>query len=169
MVSSLGPVDPQFHGISAYNIEKEVKLAKHEIVQDQKAAVFWKVLFQNYVPGYHDHCTNIIKYVFNIVTQSLKAGMLTSDGNPITDENIRAIANNLIDHNVSKSHQRHLSRDDCKRIGLAVVDMESCPEIQQIVSNIHDAFILTFTGLSVSKIIQNHLGQLRYQADHPIP
>lgn len=167
--SSLGPVDPQFQGVSAYSIEREVGLAKREILQNSNLTGFWHTLFQRYVPGVHTQCKYLIKHVLGIVTESLKTGMFTQNGNQISDEHIQAIANYLIDPSVSKSHDRHLSRDYCKRIGLAIIDMESCPEIQQIVSNIHDAFILIFTGLSVSKIIQNHLGRIRYQADRSIP
>ena len=46
--SSLGPIDPQFNGIPAYNIKLEFEEAKEDLLRDPRNAQYWMIKLQQY-------------------------------------------------------------------------------------------------------------------------
>ena len=50
--SCLGPIDPQFNGIPAYNIVTEFQEAKKDIETNSKSRDFWKMQLDKYPPAF---------------------------------------------------------------------------------------------------------------------
>ena len=46
--SSLGPIDPQFNGIPAYNIKMEFEEAKKDLLENPDTAQYWAIKLQQY-------------------------------------------------------------------------------------------------------------------------
>ena len=46
--SYLGPIDPQFSGIPAYNVVEEFNQAKNELISNPKTREYWKLQFEKY-------------------------------------------------------------------------------------------------------------------------
>ena len=58
-----------------------------------------------------------------------------------------------------RSHARHIHIDDCKALGLTIIDLEADPALQDLVLTTHHTFMQTFSEApSVVKIVENHLG-----------
>ncbi|MBV8128526.1 MAG: hypothetical protein JO114_12850 [Planctomycetaceae bacterium] len=57
-----------------------------------------------------------------------------------------------------KAHSRHLHKEQCKEMGLDVVDLETDQELQDLVLTVHHAFMHTFAHSPAIKIVENHLG-----------
>jgi len=69
------------------------------------------------------------------------------------------VARKLAEHKTHKSHARHLSRDDCKELGLVIEDLEHDQTLQDLVLSVFHASTITFTVTPASKIIENHNGK----------
>ena len=77
--------------------------------------------------------------------------------NPEVD--IDLIKETFLDHNNSYSHSRHLSKDDCRRAGLNVVDLEKDQNLQDSVLSLHHCYMILIDMVNVSKIVENHNGK----------
>ena len=86
----------------------------------------------------------------------LRTGMFQGDDSP--SAKIDTIIQELGDHALTKSHQRHLSADRCREMGLKVIDLEDQQELQDAVLSFHHACMLTFSATPAFKIIENHDG-----------
>ena len=85
--------------------------------------------------------------------------MFKTHNNKIKEKKIEKIVNDLADHELSKSHARHLSYKRCKAIGLKVSRLEGNRDIQDAVLSIHHACIHTLGATPAYKIIENHDGK----------
>lgn len=56
------------------------------------------------------------------------------------------------------AHGRHLHREDCKKIGLRIVDLEGDQRFQDVVLTLHHAVMITMANTPAAKIIENHAG-----------
>ena len=61
-------------------------------------------------------------------------------------------------HNIQKSHARHISKKECLEVGLVISDLEANQELQDAVLTTHHAFMHTFSSTVCVKIIENHHG-----------
>jgi len=84
----------------------------------------------------------------------LKSGMLAGqkDGSSIA----KKIVDELGDHAVTKSHDRHYSIDQIERLGVRVSELETDNKLQDLVLSYHHAAIQTFASSNAVKIIENH-------------
>ena len=69
------------------------------------------------------------------------------------------VARSLADHKEFKSHARHLSRDDCKKLGLIIEDLETDQMFQDLVLSVFHASTITFNVSPAAKIIENQNGK----------
>jgi hypothetical protein len=82
--------------------------------------------------------------------------MLASD--PHADTTIKHILLELGDHSVNLAHNRHLSAEKCKSIGLNVKELESDQKLQDAVLSVHHIYFHTLSATPCFKIIENHNG-----------
>lgn len=171
--SSLGPIDPQYFGMSAHGILEEFNRAYSEIQEasnlslanpnDPKLAsevqaklAVWQPIIAKYNPTLIGECEKAIEWSQNMVHEWLSNNMFNNVENK--EKIIENILNELEDHSISKSHGRHLSKAKCKGIGLNVVDLETDAQLQDLVLSVHHASIHTLTGTNAFKIIENQNG-----------
>jgi len=164
--SSLGPVDPQFNGIPAHGVLEEFNRAYTEIVNDPRTIPVWQPVIAKYPPAFLGECEKAVKWSNELVSSWLARNMLASD--PDKDIKIETILKELGDHSVSYAHNRHLSSQKCRDIGLVINDLESDQELQDKVLSVHHIYFHTLSSTPAFKIIENQCGQAFIQQAHQV-
>ncbi|HEY3324230.1 MAG TPA: S49 family peptidase [Planctomycetota bacterium] len=154
--SSLGPVDPQFHGMSAHGVIEEFNRAFAEIKQDAALIPVWQPIIAKYSPALIGECQKAITWSEQLVREWLKTGMLKDD--PEHEQKIKQIVADLTNHALTLSHARHLSAGTCMMMGLVIEMMEENDTLQDAILSLHHACMLTLTHTDAFKIIENHMG-----------
>lgn len=157
--SSLGPIDPQFNGIPAYNIKSEYEEAKKDLLDNPSNAHYWAIKLQQYPAAFMKSAIDAIDLSEELVREWLGSCMF--DKNKQEDcEVIDKIVNALNDHENSKTHGRHLNAEFCRDLGLKVVMMEDDQELQNDVLSLHHAYMISLNATPIVKIIecQNNKG-----------
>lgn len=151
--SSLGPIDPQFNGIPAYNIKTEFEEAKKDLLANPANAQYWAIKLQQYPAAFMKTAIDAIELSGKLVEEWL--GTCMFDHNVDTDKKIiNNIVSKLNEHTDSKIHGRHLNSDFCRGIGLKVNMLEDDSELQDKVLTLHHAYMITLETTSAIKIIE---------------
>ena len=153
--SSLGPIDPQFSGIPAYNIKSEFEEAKADLIKHPENANYWAIKLQQYPAAFMKSAIDAINLSSELVENWLGSCMF----NKTTDSTIiRKIVDSLNEHDSSKVHNRHFSADVCKSFGLKIIMMESDNKLQDAILSVHHAYMITLSSTPSVKIIENQEG-----------
>ena len=158
--SCRGPVDPQFGGTPAYNIVKEFDDAKRDMQSNPESASYWAVQLNKYPIAFLYTAMDAIALSDELVGKWLRGYMFAGESGKDVDNTIRRILRRLNSNN--KSHGRHYNYEFCKNLGLKVQALEDDQELQDLVLSTHHAFEITLTYFPVTKIIQNHNGEMYY-------
>lgn len=156
--SSLGPIDPQFNGIPAFNIKKEFESAKSELSKGVKNYYYWKLIIEKYRPADYNNVVNAIALSETLIKEWLGTCMFNSEIEA-DSKKVEHIASCLNENENSKYHGRHFNKDWCKDVGLKIIDLESDKKLQDLVLSVHHATNLTFGTTNSIKIIENHQGK----------
>lgn len=148
--SSLGPIDPQFGGIACQGILDEYQRAITAISVNPNALGLWQTIISKYHPTLIGDCENAVKW-----SKELASKWLQRVNMGITMNDVEEL---FISHANSYSHSRHISRDECKNVGLKVEDLESSQDLQDAVLSLHHCYMILFDKWRYSKIIENHIG-----------
>lgn len=153
--SNLGPADPQFGTIPAQGVLDEFEKAKKEIASDPSTIPVWQTLLSKYPPTFIGECNLAIKWAQDLVTEWLKCNMLAEK----TDSDIALIVQQLLDHDSTRSHSRHLGPDQCRHIGLKIKLMEDNQDLQEAILSVHHAFMISISSSTspIAKIIENQI------------
>ena len=156
--SNLGPIDPQFGGIPASGVIEEFETAKEQIKKDPSCIPLWQVIIGKYHPAFIGDCVKAISWSKDMVRSWLENVMFYGDCN--AKQISLSIVDHLCDHAHHKSHDRHITIDDCKNINLKVIELESLDKkLRDTVLTIHHSFMHTFGHSQTAiKIIENHRG-----------
>lgn len=150
--SSLGPIDPQFNGIPAYNIKMEFEEAKKDLASNPANAQYWAIKLQQYPAAFMKTAIDAIELSGKLVEEWLGTSMF----NKYRDQDtIKTIVSKLNEHDNSKIHGRHLNVDFCKSIGLKVDMLEDDGELQDKVLSLHHAYMITLNDTSALKLIES--------------
>ena len=166
--SSLGPIDPQLSNIPAYGVVEEFERARQEIRQDPSTIPIWQPILAKYSPTLVGECEKAIKWANVMVIEWLRTGMFAGLKEEVKRQKSEEIVNKLADHSLSKTHERHLSADYCKEIGLKVHLLESDEKLQDAVLSVHHTCIHTLGATPAFKIIENHNGKAFIQMVHQV-
>ena len=153
--SSLGPIDPQFNGIPAYNIKQEFEEAKDDLAKHPENAQYWAIKLQQYPAAFMKTAIDAIKLSGELVEEWLGTCMYNNE----KDEDrviINRIVENLNQHDNSKTHGRHFNIDYCENIGLKIFRLESDNILQDKVLSLYHAYMITCDATPTIKIIENH-------------
>lgn len=155
--SSLGPIDPQVNGLPAHGIVEEFKQVRKEMGRQQSNVPLWQPILAKYSPTLIGEAKKAIKWSEEIVEEWLLTGVF--DGVDDAEEKAERVIDELGDHALNKSHDRHISLDRLQdELELNVTPLESDDELQDAVLTVHHAFIHTLTQTPAYKIIENHNG-----------
>lgn len=156
--SSLGPIDPQFNGIPAYNIKQEFEEAKKDLAVNPQNVQYWSIKLGQYPAAFMKTAIDAINLSSALVEDWLGSCMYNKDV-PEDKAIIDEIVNKLNEHDRSKIHGRHFDMDFCQRIGLKVVPMESDNKLQDKILSVHHAYLLTISNSNVTKVIECQNGK----------
>ena len=155
--SNLGPIDPQMNGMPANGILKEFEQAAREIKADPSRIAIWQVIIGKYHPSFLQECANAIEWSKMVVKDWLVTGMFA--GNPRAKAMAARVVRELSNYDAMKNHARHVHIDQCKKLGLKVLDLEADKQLQDLVLTVHHSFMQTLGEVApVTKIVENHLG-----------
>ena len=153
--SSLGPVDPQFNGIPAYNIQMEFEEAKKDLAVHPENRNYWAIKLQQYPAAFLKTAIDAIQLSGSLVEEWLKTCMFTED----ESVKVETIVSKLNEHDDSKTHGRHFNIDFCRKIGLKIEALEDDDQLQDAVLSVHHAYMLTFSRSDAIKIIECQNGK----------
>lgn len=149
--SSLGPIDPQFGGIPAYNIKQEFEDAKRDLVKNPKNTQYWAIQLGKYPPAFMKNAIDAIELSTELTTNWLKTCMLKDEQDRVSD-----LVKALNEHEDSKNHGRHFNFQKCKEIGLKVIELEKDTKLQNKVLSVHHCYMIAIQRQNLCKIIENH-------------
>lgn len=148
--SSLGPIDPHFNGLACQAILDEFQHAIADATRNPASLGIWNNIISKYHPTLLGECANAVKWSESLATEWLKVV------NPAID--MDGIKKTFISHADSYSHSRHISREECKKVGLNIVELESNSDLQDAVLSLHHCYMILFDKWRYSKIVENHIG-----------
>lgn len=155
--SNIGPIDPQFRGISAEGVIEEFETAVDSVKSDPGSIPIWQTIISHYHPTFLGDCKKAIDMSKDLVSNWLRKAMFFDE--PDANRIIESIIRNLSSHSDTKMHDRHIPAEDGKRFGLKITDLETLPnDLQDIVLTIHHAYMHTFSATAAMKIVENHNG-----------
>lgn len=162
--SNLGPIDPQFGGVSCSGIIEEFNNALDDVKNDPSTAQIWGEIIGKYHPTFIGDCKKAIKWSESITTKWLIDNMFC--GSADSSGKAQKVISALSDHSSTYSHSRHIHRDELKELGLRILDLEGldnrkiedCKDLQDCVLTIHHSYMHTFGTSNAVKIIENHCG-----------
>ena len=162
--SNLGPIDPQYGGMSCAGIIEEFETAMEDVARDPKTANIWGRIIGKYHPTFVGDCKKAIDWADSIVNQWLKDNMFSE----FSDKGKKAakVLNTLSSHNKTYSHSRHIHIDELKALGIKIVELENldnrvigdCKDLQDCVLTLHHTYMQTFATSDAFKIVENHEG-----------
>lgn len=161
--SSLGPVDPQFHGISCQEAVDEFDQAVAAVSANPASLGLWQVRISKYSPTFLVSCKNALdwskSYTKNWLARNYQLDDASADN----------MSKPFVDHSESKSHARHFSIDQCKSFGLNILDLESDNDLQDLILSLHHTYMIFFDKSTAFKAVENQLGAryLRIQNGNP--
>ena len=150
--SSLGPIDPQFNGIPAYNIKSEFEEAEIDLEKNPNKAAYWAIKLQQYPAAFMKSAIDAIDLSDKLLTDWLGTSMFDKD---LDKEKIDYIVKKLNNHTDSLVHDRHFDIDTCKGIGLNIVGLEEDQKLQEKVLSIHHAMMISFESFLAVKMIES--------------
>jgi hypothetical protein len=147
--SHLGPADPSFSDISTVEIIDLFDKTKESFAKN-KDKEYYEVLISKYPPHFYSECLKALKLAEQIVIKCLK-----KHNNP---KSIK-IAKFLLNKNKHLLHARGITRDDLKKNGLNIVNLEDDNTLQDTILSIHHSFIITMQlNNNIKKIMENQEG-----------
>jgi Serine dehydrogenase proteinase len=153
--SNLGPIDPQMNGMACHAVLAEFEQAVKEIKDDPTRIAVWQLIIGKYHPTFLGECRNAIEWSKTVVEEWLKSGMLKNKTPKKALEIVAALSN----YNEMKTHGRHIHIDQCKKLGLKIIDLEHDQGLQDLVLTIHHSFMQTMSEVpAITKIVENQLG-----------
>lgn len=156
--SSLGPIDPQFNGIPAFNIKHEFEQAKKDLQKNSKNFDYWRILLSKYPAAFVNTAIDAINLSDVLLREWLGSCMFDAQS-PADTVIVNRIVAALNDHNGPKSHARHYNIDYCQSIGLRITPLENDQDLQDLVLSVHHSFQHTFASSTAVKIVENHIGK----------
>lgn len=155
--SCLGPIDPQYGSVPAYNIKKEFEKAKEDLIKNPNAAPYWQLMLGKYPPAFYNTVNDAIQLSSQLTTEWLTSYMLSNKPKK------KVIASKIVSklNANNKSHSRHFNAEFCKSLGMNVNMLEENQALQEAVLSVHHSFIITLDQTRASKIIENQ-NETRY-------
>ncbi|MDQ8041953.1 ATP-dependent Clp protease proteolytic subunit [Cellulosimicrobium sp. XJ-DQ-B-000] len=154
--SSLGPIDPQIGGMAAHGIVEEFERARVEISADPSTMAIWQPIIAKYPPTFVGECQKAIAWADSMVKKWLTEGMFSGKDDPATAAD--TVLSELASHALTLSHERHISAEKARELGLKISMLEDDPDLQEHVLSLHHAAAQTLGETAAFKIIENQNG-----------
>lgn len=150
--SSLGPVDPQYNGVACQAIIEEFEQAQKDVTENPNTMGLWQAIISKYPATFILECQNAINWANDLMDKWLVKVSPTIDISKVKDK--------FLNHKNSRSHSRHLSKEDCKSVGLNITDLEEFPELNDAVMSLHNCYMIMIDKYQYAKILENQKGEI---------
>jgi len=172
--SNIGPIDPQFGGMSCSGVLDEFKRIREEIKNDPSSVELWKPILNKYIPTFLGDCENAVKWSNEMVTKWLCENMFCNEKD--SEQAAQNVVSKLVSHSETFAHDKHYHIEECQSLGIKVVPLESikdvhpegCKDLQDCVLTIHHAYMHTLSISTAAKIVENHKGGAMIMNHQPI-
>lgn len=165
--SCLGPVDPQFNGIAAYNIVKELERAQKELLENPSTREYWKIQLAKYPAAFTYTVYDAIELSTKLLNQWISRYMFSSTPKEVCCQTVEKIISGL---NLNDgSHARHYDYAKCRDLGLNVKLIEEDQKLQDLVLSVYHCCTITTQMTATCKIIENQMGKAYISLQQPIP
>ena len=154
--SNLGPIDPHLRGVPAYGVITEFRRACREVKRDASKIPIWGAIIGQYRPTFLSQCENAIKRSNEFVSEQLQSVMFAR--NRDAKQKTKAVVRRLTDYRGNKAHDRHIHIEECKQMGLRVVEVEQDSTLQDLLLTVHHCYMHSLMNTPSFKMIENHLG-----------
>jgi len=162
--SFIGPIDPQIilqtklgtMSVPAQAIIDQFKMAQKEC-QSPELLASWFPILEQYGPALITQCDNALKLSEELVSKWLAKYMFAKKNN--AKKLATKLAKYLTDHREFKTHSRHIDRNEARKNGLIIENLEDDQDFQDLVLSIYHATTLTLSSTAAVKLIENHLGK----------
>lgn len=163
--SNLGPIDPQFGGMSCAGIIEEFEKAIEDVTNNPQSANVWGPIIGKYHPTFIGDCKKAIDWADSMVKSWLIDNMFSEYENKKNRAN--KVLRTLSSHNKTFSHSRHIHIDELKQLGLKIIELEGlddreiggCKDLQDCVLTLHHSYMQTLSSSDGIKIVENHKGE----------
>lgn len=163
--SNLGPIDPQFGGMSCAGIIEEFEQAVEDVTNNPQSANVWGPIIGKYHPTFIGDCKKAIDWADSIVKNWLTENMFSAY--PKNKAKANTVLRTLSSHNKTFSHSRHIHIDELKKLGLNITELEGldersiedCKDLQDCVLTLHHSYMQTLASSDAIKIVENHNGE----------
>jgi hypothetical protein len=157
--SQLGPIDPQMpyggRTVSARAVVEQFNQAHADILSNNDAAHVWAPVLAALGPSRLQEAQNALGYSEQMVANWLATGML--DGTQQAQQDGARIAEHFNDAQTHKSHGRRIDRDEARRQGVVIEDLEGSQDLQEAVLTAYHLMTLAFEqGASTKVIFTDH-------------
>lgn len=161
--SNLGPIDPQFGGMSCAGIIEEFKMAKEEVNSNPNLSNLWAIIIGKYHPTFLGDCKKAIDWAEAMVSCWLKNTMFEKMSDNEKNITVKKIVDFLSSHNATYSHQKHIHIDKLQELGVRVTPLEGldnrtikeCKDLQDCVLTLHHSYMQTLFNTNILKIVEN--------------
>lgn len=157
--SQLGPIDPQMVSPAwtapARAILKQFEQAKEEC-KDPSLLGAWIPILQQYGPALIQQCEAAEALAVELVRDWLRDYMLSGTSNAA--RKAANIAKYFASYEEHHSHSLGISREQARRRGVRVANLERSQHLQDAVLSVHHATMHSLQGPAI-KIVENHLGR----------
>lgn len=160
--SQLGPIDPQLpvgdnRFVSARAIVDQFEMAKKQVLANREVALAWAPVLQSLGPALLQEALFALAYGEQMVARWLAQYMLKHSRNK--QRRAKAVAKHFNDAAKHKSHGRRIDRDEARKKGLTVVDLEESQELQEAVLTAYHVQTLAFEKTQATKALVSHHGR----------
>lgn len=150
--SNLGPVDPQYRGLSCQEAVDEFDQAVAEVSKNPASLPLWQIRISKYTPTFLVSCKNALDW-----SKSYTKSWLAKNYN-LDEHAAEEMSKPFVEHSETKSHSRHLSIDQCKQIGLNIEDLEKDNVFQDLILSLHHIYMIFFDKSTAFKAVENQIG-----------
>lgn len=159
--SNIGPVDPQFNGIPAIGVIKEVETAYSEISRDPRYAAVWSPILGRLPPSFLQQCQWAVQRSEDFIRKALQEGMMKRLPDEERDAALNAAVTRLTDLTYNKGHNRHIHYQECIDLKLNIELLEDPKDriLQDLILTVHHCYMHTLSNTAAFKIIEDHRGR----------
>jgi ClpP class serine protease len=154
--SNLGPIDPQRRGIACNAVRKEFQRALRDVKKDRDFLDIWTPILRQYSPTFLGECDNALRWAKDFVGQQLACNMFA--GQRDAKKRAAKIVDHLSKYKPNRTHEIHVHREECQKIGLVIKEIEADQNIQDAILPVHHCYMHTLMNTNIFKIIENHNG-----------
>lgn len=130
---------------------------------------------RNYLQALHKHTErNIIAYYSGYLSKPEIPSEINDEdkngfkGKPGASDKAKRIVRQLTDYRKNKTHERHISAEECVAMGLVIEKVEDDQKLQDILLTVHHCYMHSLMNTNSYKMVENHLGVAFVKQQGPV-